>query len=337
MLCQTGPVVCFSYLAAAELWTVPRFPAPNHGAEVMSVEQSVAADGPMAAAVLAALDVPALLLTNDLGADLDGATVEQWLDRCGVTAIARTRQGAVTPRIVVVADQRGTRTWFPYLPGVAGSLAGLDLSPLACASFAYIDCYPLIEAAALRMLNAARAAQVPAVVNLGGSPVSPAVADAVRGHPRLIIQTNLDDERADDAVQLAHSMLAVTRAAGVVVTAGAAGAVALYGNRQFSVPAFRVAVRHTHCAGAAFSGGLLYGLLRGWNLDESVTWACASGALRCERGHDEPMPLFDELRAVVASGERMATPAAAMMGELLPPIPVRSPHAPGVPGHLPHS
>jgi sugar/nucleoside kinase (ribokinase family) len=95
----------------------------------MSVEQSVAADGPMAAAVLAALDVPALLLTNDLGADLDGIAVERWLRRCGVNAIARARQGGVTPRIVVVADKQGTRTWFPYLPGVADSLARLDLSP----------------------------------------------------------------------------------------------------------------------------------------------------------------------------------------------------------------
>jgi sugar/nucleoside kinase (ribokinase family) len=84
----------------------------------------------------------------------------------------------------------------------------------------------------------------------------------------------------------------------------------LYGNSQFRVPAFRVAVRYTHCAGAAFSGGLLYGLLRGWHMEESLTWACASGALRCERGHEEPMPQFDELLAVVASGERMATPAA---------------------------
>jgi hypothetical protein len=48
-----GLVVCFSYLAAAELWQVPRFPSANHGAEVLSVERSIAADAPMAAAVLA--------------------------------------------------------------------------------------------------------------------------------------------------------------------------------------------------------------------------------------------------------------------------------------------
>src|ERR1035441_6016143 len=56
------PVACFSYLAAAELWQVAQFPLANYGAEVLNVERSIAADAPMAAAVLAALDVPTLLL-----------------------------------------------------------------------------------------------------------------------------------------------------------------------------------------------------------------------------------------------------------------------------------
>lgn len=49
-----GPIVCVSYLALAELWSVPLFPVVNHGAEVRTTEQSIAADGPMTAAVLAA-------------------------------------------------------------------------------------------------------------------------------------------------------------------------------------------------------------------------------------------------------------------------------------------
>src|SRR5712691_3614349 len=180
------PVVCFSYLAAAELWKVSHFPLVNYGAEVLSVEHSIAADAPMAAAVLAALDVPTLLLSNVVGNDTKGVKVRGWLERYGVVTIASVIAGAPTPQIVVVADDDGTRTWFPHLPGVIDALALLDLSPLANASFAYIDCYQLIDAPATRAIHAARAAGVPLLLNLGGSPLSPGVVAGVRGYSRLI-------------------------------------------------------------------------------------------------------------------------------------------------------
>ncbi len=65
---------------------------------------------------------------------------------------------------------------------------------------------------------------------------------------------------------------------------------ALGESRQFASAAFRVTVRHAHCAGAAFSGGFTYGLLHDWPMERCLTLACASGALRCERAYHEPMP-----------------------------------------------
>jgi sugar/nucleoside kinase (ribokinase family) len=77
MKLRPGPVVCVSYLALAELWTVPRFPTANHGAEVRSIEWSIAADGPMTAAALASLGAPTLLISNDIGDDEHGRQVRQ--------------------------------------------------------------------------------------------------------------------------------------------------------------------------------------------------------------------------------------------------------------------
>jgi sugar/nucleoside kinase (ribokinase family) len=303
-------VVCFSYLAAAELWQVPRFPLANFGAEVVSVERSIAADAPMAAAVLAALDVPTLLLANDIGTDQKGSDARAWLQRYGVDTTASMEPNTTTPQIVVVADDAGTRTWFPHLAGVSDALVRLDLSPLARASFAYIDCYQLIETPAVRAIHAARSAGVPLLLNLGGSPLSSAVTAAVRGYPNLIVQTNVDDEAHTVAPQLAASILTATGAAWVVITAGTAGALALSEREQLDSPAFRVSVRHTHCAGAAFSGGLIYGLLHDWPMDECLSLASASGALRCERAHHEPMPTLAELHAVIGLRERLAHSAA---------------------------
>ena len=83
---------------------------------------------------------------------------------------------------------------------------------------------------------------------------------------------------------------------------GAAGAVALSENQQLASPAFSVRVRHTHCASAAFSGGLIYGLLHDWAMEDCLTLACTSGALRCERAHHEPMPTLAELGCPAFSG-----------------------------------
>lgn len=302
---HVGPVVCFSYLAAASLWNVERFPSANHGAEVQRAEASIAADGPMVAAVLAALDIPSLVLSNNIGDDAQGDQARAWLRQHRVAASAEVVPGLPTPYIVIVADDQGTRTWFPYLPGVAEALAAVDLATLARASFAYIDCYQLIEAAAVRAIHAARAAGVPTLVNLGGSALSPAVAAAIRGYPDVVIQTNVDDAEHEAAPAVAASLLHATGARWAVITAGASGVVAVGDDRRLWVPAFEVEVRHTHCAGAAFSGGLVYGLVRGWPMRDALELAAASGALRCERAHHEPLPTLAELQALAAGRARL--------------------------------
>ncbi|SRR5216683_4240636 len=307
---QLGPVVCLSYLAAAALWTVPRFPLANYGAEVTAIDHSIAADGPMAAAVLSALGVPSLLLSNSIGDDAHGTEIGQWLQRYQVATTAAVTEGVVTPQIVVVADDDGARTWFPFLPGVADALGTLDLSPIADASFAYIDCYQLIEVPAARAIQAARAAGVPLLLNLGGSPLAPATAAVLHDYPGLVVQTNVDDAAHADAPKLATTLHAASNAEWVVVTAGAYGVVALSQTQRLVVPAFRTTVRHTHCAGAAFSGGLLYGLLHNWPMTDSLSLACASGALRCERAHHELMPTLAELHVFMDSRERSSVPAA---------------------------
>jgi hypothetical protein len=78
------------------------------------------------------------------------------------------------------------------------------------ASFAYVDCHELIEIPAVRMIHVTRAAGVPLLLNLGRSPFSAVVADALSGHPRLIVQTNVDDADHGDALQLAATLISAT-------------------------------------------------------------------------------------------------------------------------------
>ncbi|MGW5376448.1 carbohydrate kinase family protein [Nocardia sp. NPDC003999] len=297
-----GPIVCVSYLALAELWSVPLFPAANHGAEVRATEQSIAADGPMAAAVLAALDVPTTLVANIIGDAQDGRTVQTWLQRRNVTTTAMSDPDVITPWIVVIADQHHTRTWFAHLPGAVDALQAVDLSPVQTAAFVYVDAYELIETAAVRVITAARAADAPLLINLGGSPLSDGIRSAAAGYEKLLVQTNVDDSAHAEAFTVARSLLAESNAAWVVVTAGAYGAVAVSRTDEVAAPAFPVTVRHTHCAGAAFSGGLLYGLRERWSMVRSMALGSASGALRCARHHGAPLPTLTELEAFGSAG-----------------------------------
>jgi len=291
--------VCVSYLAAASLWQVERFPAPGHGAEVLATARSIAADGPMVAAVLAALGQPSLLLSNDIGHDASGSHVREWLTRFQVNATASVRAGLATPQIVVVGDDLDTRTMFPYVSGVIEGLARIALEPLASAALAYIDCYRFMTAPAVRAIAAARTAGAPILANLGGDVAAPEVLNALAGHPHLVIQTSIPDPSPDRALATATDLRARTGAEWTVVTAGAAGAVAAGPTECLSVPAYSVRVRHTHCAGAAFSGGLAYGLLRDWPIRDALRLASACGALRCERAHHEPLPTMAELNYLI--------------------------------------
>ncbi len=306
-----GQVVCFSYLAAASLWRVGRFPAANHGAEITTIEESIAADAPVVAAVLEALGQPGVLIANSVGNDPTGARqVLGWLERHQVETTAGIKAGVVTPRIVVVGDSHHTRTMFPYLPGVADELEHVDLAPLSEASFAYIDCYGMIAKAAARAIRAARTAGLPLLANLGGDSPSTEMLDALDDYPNLVIQTSITEESLETAARLITYMQADMQCEWAVITAGAAGAAAASARELVRTPAFHADVRHTHCAGAAFSGGLVYGLAHGWPMHDSLDLASASGALRCERAQDEAMPTLDELRAFMRSRQRVAASAA---------------------------
>lgn len=189
MSSPSGPVVCVSYLAFAELWSVPQFPRANHGPEIRNIEWSVAADGPMTAAALASMGAPVRLITNDIGSDEQGKLVGGWLRERQVQPGFVARPAVRTPRIVVTADDQHSRTWFAHLPEVVASLNRADLAPIAEASFLYLDCYELIERTALRVIEAGRSAEVPMLLNLGGSKLSEEVKRAIDGYGNLRVQS----------------------------------------------------------------------------------------------------------------------------------------------------
>jgi sulfofructose kinase len=91
----------------------------------------------------------------------------------------------------------------------------------------------------------------------------------------------------------------------IVATLGRSGALAWDGGRFVLSPGFRVKALDTTGAGDIFHGAFLYGLLRGWQVEETLEFSCAAAALNCQasgaRGGIASLAEIENLRR---SGER---------------------------------
>jgi len=68
----------------------------------------------------------------------------------------------------------------------------------------------------------------------------------------------------------------------VAVTLGERGCIVLNEHERHVVPGFPVEVVDSTGAGDAFHGGFVYGLLKGYSLEETARFANACGALNCQ-------------------------------------------------------
>ena len=94
-------------------------------------------------------------------------------------------------------------------------------------------------------------------------------------------------------------------------TIGRLGAIAWDGERFLLCHGFRVNAIDTTGAGDIFHGAFLYGLLRGWSVEEILDFSCAAAALNCTapgaRGGIAPLRQIDDLRQHGARSEAAYT------------------------------
>jgi sugar/nucleoside kinase (ribokinase family) len=67
----------------------------------------------------------------------------------------------------------------------------------------------------------------------------------------------------------------------VAATLGDRGALAYFRGQYIYSPAFQVECRDTTGAGDAFHGGFIYGLLKGFSVEDTMRFANAVAALKC--------------------------------------------------------
>jgi len=69
----------------------------------------------------------------------------------------------------------------------------------------------------------------------------------------------------------------------ITVTLGDRGSVTCIDDETVAIPAFEINVRDTTGAGDVFHGGYIYGLLQGWKIVDTIIFASAMAAMKCEK------------------------------------------------------
>jgi sugar/nucleoside kinase (ribokinase family) len=273
-------------------------PALNYGVDVTRTDTAIAGDGPIVAAGLAALDEPVTLVSNQTGTDPAGDAIHAQLAAWGVHWQPTTTPTARTRVNTVICDPAGNRTWFSDLRGIADELAGITTG----GGGVYIDCYEVLAEAPRPVITAALNIDADLLVNLGGSPVPPWLANVLNGRRLPILQTNADEDDPGAAMRQLDTLRTLTIADLIVVTAGRRGAIAALGDspvvRAAAIP---VVVEQVQGAGAVFSAALLHRRAQGDELVDALRFACAAGSTWCTRSPNSPLPTTDDVTAALSA------------------------------------
>lgn len=295
-------VACVSYLAPAQLLMVESFPTPNFGAEVIGSEYSLAADGPMVAMTLTRMGFTSALLANSLAGDPEGCAVMRHMNSSGVSFLSTTSAARSTsPKVFIISNRSGDRTWFPYLPDVEAELRAADHSQLTLARIVYIDCYTVLRPAVDQILATLVGTGNQVFLNLGGCELDDRLVNTLAHCTVLAVQTNVAEDQAHRAEAVADMLHAALHAGLTVVTMGAAGAIMRSSSHRLWVPAYSVTPVRVHGAGALFSAGLIASLLEGRSIGDALLYASACAAYQCVRSSQIDWPSRAEIDRFLSS------------------------------------
>ena len=93
----------------------------------------------------------------------------------------------------------------------------------------------------------------------------------------------------------------------LMVTLGARGAIARWGNRIIESPGFRIEPRDTTGAGDAFHGAFIWAVLEGWDAEAVLCAANAAAAMNCRAlGAQGGLPTREELEVFLKENKPMS-------------------------------
>lgn len=296
---NTSEVLCYGEIGIDNIIQADCLPSPEYAVFPKSDSYHGGGAALNTAVWLAALGVKVSLTGNAIGRDLYGDLIMEVLrghPNIDVSLVEQ-RQGVTTPFTRAIVTANGERSflifWYPQAPKIP-----LTKKMLEGVKYVALDLYGGAE-----RLAAARLA-----FNSG---VSTAIGDVIwpdhAALPFTSIATNSGSFIRQtfpgvDIRQHAHKLQSISK--GIIITTDGSQIVHAIDSKGdgFTVEPPAVSAVDATGAGDAFRSGLLYGLLRGFDLPRSLCWGVAAGSLKVRSvGAATTLPVFKEIEALANS------------------------------------
>lgn len=245
--------------------------------ELVEVAQGMATS---AAASVARLGGRPLLIAR-VGDDETGARFVADLEREGVDCrFVRRAAGVRTPLCAVIVDTSGERIIVPYYdPALGTDASWIPFDEVGKSDAVLVDVRWPEGAAAL--LEAARAAGIPAVLDADVAPLKIIESLAVRATHAVFSEPAALALSGAGSVPQAVEALAGRFEAFIAVTAGADGCYWKEHGEVRHYPAHPVVAVDTLAAGDVFHGAFVLALAEGKSMQETIEFASVAASIKC--------------------------------------------------------
>jgi sugar/nucleoside kinase (ribokinase family) len=273
-------VVCFGILFPLLVATIDEYPKADSGADILSLNKFIGADAPITSFILDGLGCRVGLISNDVGNDPGGHELLDRLKRTDIVTAVSPREDVSTPFCLTVVDRDSNRTWFTLQSDAIESLLTADLSLVHQTDFLYVDAYPQMWQASVRVIDCALDLGVPIFVNLDQDvPNEELSRRLLRG--TSFIQRGAVGQSIEKAREMAQTLFDSYSPSLCIITMAQEGVIYTNHSGTYHLPAHDIEVANTAGAGATFSAGLIFGRVRSWSDDETVAFANALAGLYC--------------------------------------------------------
>jgi sulfofructose kinase len=278
---------------------VDSFPSPDTKVEMNDWQEQ--GGGPVATALvaLARLGV-SCRFCGIVGDDTRGGLIRESLHEEGVDTEGLLIRRGTSSQLAFIAVEKhgGKRTIFWKRPsGKPLRKEELGCNFLEGTDFLHLD--GLMDDVLLYAAREARKRSIPVMVDAGR--MRPGMLELARNCDYVVASERFardikpDWEADTEAFGLQLNRLGLNN---VTITLGERGSVTFLDTGIKRIPAFKVQAIDTTGAGDVFHGGFIFGLLKGWSIEDTVCFASATAALKCIKvGGRAGIPTLDETMA----------------------------------------
>jgi sulfofructose kinase len=301
---STVDVVGVGINATDTIIRLPRFPALDSKVEMISAETKPG--GQVASAIVACRRWGlSARYVGKIGDDAAGKLQAEEMQREGVEAHWITARGCASQTAFILVDeQSGERTvLWKRDPAIALRPEDLKRDWIRGARALLVDGHDT-EAAA-QAAGWAREEKIPVVGDFDN--LYPGIQVLLQ-YVDFPITSKDFPERLTGERDLLKSLPSIFREFKcrlIAATLGRFGALAWDGDRFILSLGFRVKAIDTTGAGDVFHGAFLYGLVRGWQMEETLEFSCAAAAMNCQApGARGGIASLSEIENLCRTGER---------------------------------